>query len=60
MLIILVDDLESTFLYLINGNNRTIAQYLTQKGFQDVPAFVCVFPDLMKWAYIPNYYKLKA
>ena len=55
--VIVTNDLESSFLYLIDGNNRTLAQHLSGKGFQDVPAYVCVHPKMMAWAYIPKYYK---
>jgi hypothetical protein len=40
-----------------NDLQSTIAQHLSQKNFQDVSAFVCVHPELLKWAYIPMYYK---
>ena len=49
--------LQSSFLYVIDGNHRIIAQQLSQQSFQDVAVYVCVWPKLMQWAYIPNYYK---
>lgn len=54
---ILTNDLASTLLYVIDGNNRSIAQHVSQRGFQDVPAYVCVWSGLKKWAYIPQYHK---
>jgi hypothetical protein len=54
---IITDAIESNFLYLIDGNHRTCAQYLSRKSFQDVSAFLCVYPALMKWAYVPKFYK---
>jgi hypothetical protein len=56
---VLVDDLDGTFLYMIDGNNRTIAQQLAGKGFQGVPAFVIVWPKLMKWIRVPKYHKAR-
>ena len=55
--VIVTNDLESRFLYLIDGNHRTLGQHLSGKGFQDVPAYVCVHPKMMDWAYIPKYHK---
>lgn len=54
---ILTDDLTSRFLYVIDGNHRTIAHYLGEKSFETVPVYVCVHPQLLNWAYLPNYYK---
>jgi len=39
------------------SDHRILAQHLSQKGFQDVPAFVCVHPKMLEWAYIPRCYK---
>jgi hypothetical protein len=55
--VIVTDDLGSKFLYSIDGNHRILAQHLSQKGFQDVPAYVCVHPKMLEWAYIPRCYK---
>lgn len=55
--VIVTNDLGSKFLYSIDGNHRILAQHLSQKGFQDVPAFVCVHPKMLEWAYIPRCYK---
>jgi hypothetical protein len=55
--VIVTASLESDFLYLIDGNNRVMGQQLSCKSFQGVRVFVCVHPQIMKWAYIPMHYK---
>ena len=55
--VIVSNDLEHGILYLIDGSHRIVAQHMGQKGFQDVPAFVCVHPRMLEWAYIPTRYQ---
>ena len=55
--VVVTDSLESEVLYLIDGNHRTIAQHVTNKGFQDVEAFVCIHPNMLRWPYIPRRYR---
>lgn len=51
------DELQSDFWYLIDGSHRSIAQFRSQKSFQNVKLYVCVHPNIKRWPYVPNYYK---
>lgn len=55
--VIVTNDLKSNFLYIIDGSHRTCAQHLSHKDFQDVSAYVCVHPEMLKSLYIPTYYQ---
>lgn len=55
--VIVANDLVSDLLYIIDGSHRIVAQHLSQKGFQDVPVFICVHPDALKWPYIPQFHQ---
>jgi hypothetical protein len=58
MAIVMVsNDFEGNILYIIDGNHRSIAQYLTNKGFKDIPAFVCIHPRMWEWKYGPPKHK---
>ncbi|MFO0807584.1 MAG: hypothetical protein U0746_03090 [Gemmataceae bacterium] len=46
-------------LYVIDGNHRMMAQVLSGKSVNDVPAIVCVHPKVMEWAYIPRNFKTR-
>jgi hypothetical protein len=50
--VIVSNDAEKGFLYLIDGSNRSSAEFLTGSGFQDVPAYVCVHPRMREWVYV--------
>lgn len=54
---IVTNSLDSHLLYVIDGNNRTIGHYLRHGSLAGVPAFVCVHPRMLEWAYIPEYWK---
>ena len=47
---IVTDDLGSSFLCLIDGNHRAVAQHLSGHGFEGIPAFVCTHPKIREWA----------
>jgi hypothetical protein len=50
---IVANDLHRGLLYTIDGNHRSVAQWLTRKGFQDVPVYALVHVRLTEWAYVP-------
>jgi hypothetical protein len=56
-LVLLADDLQGSFLYIIDGNHRAIAQHLYHGSFEGVSAYVCVYPGIRAWAYVTRYYK---
>lgn len=56
-LVIFSNNLQSDFLYILDGNNRAMAQRLFYDDFKNVSAFLCVHPSLLKWMLIPMYYK---
>jgi len=58
-LVAVTDNLHSDFWFLIDGSHRSIAQFRSQKSFQDVRIYVCVHSQIMQWPCIPNYYKPK-
>lgn len=39
-------------LQVIDGNHRMIAQFITGKGFDHLPVYVCVHPRMMEWPYM--------
>jgi hypothetical protein len=55
--VIVTNDLDSHVLYLTDGNHRVIAQQLSSKGFEGVEVYVCVPPNLLRWAYLPPNFK---
>ncbi|XOF33677.1 MAG: nucleotidyltransferase family protein [Candidatus Electrothrix sp. YB6] len=40
---------------IIDGNHRALAQYRQYGSLADVPAYVCVHPEIGDWRYIPNF-----
>lgn len=56
-LVLATNDVKNGWLYIIDGNNRAIAQTIRNIPFQDVPVFVCEHPAMERWAYIPVHYK---
>jgi hypothetical protein len=56
-IVVVTNYVESGWLYIIDGNNRAIAQRIRTMSFKDVPDFVCAHPAMHNWAYIPMYYK---
>lgn len=50
--VIVSNNAEDGFLYLIDGSHRVLAQHFQGFSFQDVPVFVCVHPQMRRWAYI--------
>jgi hypothetical protein len=51
------NDLENGNLYIIDGNHRLIAHYLIHKSIKDVPAFACIRPKMLQWAYVQPDFK---
>lgn len=51
---LLTNDVMRGPLYGIDGNHRLVAQFLSGKGFADVPVYVCFHPKMLEWAYIPE------
>ena len=47
------DDLYRGSLTLIDGNHRSISQFLRQRTIEGVPAFVCVHPQIRRWGFLP-------
>jgi len=41
-------------LYGIDGNHRMVAQFLSRKGFDGIPVYVCTHPRMLEWAYITH------
>jgi hypothetical protein len=56
-LVVVTNDVFNGWLYIIDGNNRAVAQRIRNVPFQGVPVFVCEHPAMDKWTYIPEYYK---
>ena len=56
-LVLVTNDIQNGWLYIIDGNHRAIAQAIRNRPFQDIPALVCVHPAMNKWSYIPLYYQ---
>lgn len=58
-LVAVANSLESDLLYLIDGNNRAVAQQTAHGSFQGVPLFLCVHPAIEQWSYLaekPGYF----
>ena len=53
----ITNNLQGDFWYLIDGSHRSIAQFRLGKSFQDVRIYVCVHCQIMRWPYIPKYYR---
>ena len=51
-LVAVATDVRSEMLYIIDGNNRAVAQQLAYGSFQDVPLFLCIHPKINEWSYI--------
>lgn len=56
-LVVVTNDLHNSWLYIIDGNNRAIAQTVSELSFHGVPFFAYEHPEMHKWEYIPQYYK---
>ena len=56
-LVLVTNDVPDGWLYIIDGNNRAIAQTVQNMSFQGIPVFVYSHPAMDRWAYIPVYYK---
>lgn len=52
-LVLVATDLHGVPLIAIDGNHRAIAQFLTHKTVDGVPAFVCIHPGIDQWGYVP-------
>jgi hypothetical protein len=50
--VIVSNNADSGFLYLIDGSHRVLAQFFQGLSFQDVPVFLCVHPQMRRWAYV--------
>jgi len=41
-------------LYGIDGNHRLVAQFLSSKGFDEVPVYDCTHAKMLEWAYVTD------
>lgn len=57
-LVLVTTDVLDGWLYIIDGNNRAIAQTVRNMPFQGVPVLVYSHPAMHRWVYIPAYYKI--
>lgn len=51
-LVAVASDLQSDLLYIIDGNNRAVAQQIMYGSFHGVPLFLCTHPKTHEWSYI--------
>lgn len=56
-LVLVTNDVPNGWLYIIDGNNRAMAQTIRSLPFQGIPVFVYSHPAMDRWRYIPVYYK---
>jgi hypothetical protein len=55
--VIVTDKRDGPILYCVDGNHRLMAQYFSQKPFQDGRVLVWMHPRILNWAYVPGYWK---
>lgn len=53
-LVAVASDLQSDMLYIIDGNNRAVAQQIMYGSFQDVPLLLCIHPEINDWSVITS------
>lgn len=51
--VLLTNDMMRGPLCGIDGNHRLVAQFLSGKGLNQVPVYVCFHTNMLEWAYIP-------
>jgi hypothetical protein len=53
-LMIVATNIEDGPLTIIDGNHRAMNHFKKHNNIQDVPAYVCVHPNISRWPFVPR------